>query len=611
MKHTRTTRLLRRSALVLALLSLLSGTAFAQTALVAIESDWNGVPMWGFAADTGQACTSLPAWEPGPAIEVDLTATTDLVINLRNCLADPVSIIIPGQGNPTVDGSPSSPSFVASPVAGQPPRAASLVSETQPGQTRQYLWSNVKPGTVLYSSGSQLSQQVHMGLYGAAVVNVAAGEAYPGVTFDRDIVVLLSEVDPGLHATASPARALNFKPKYFLVNGDESGTSVLTDPTPAPLNSTVLLRFVNAGLKSYVPTLLGEDMDWIAEDGNLYPFARRAYSAFLAAGQTMDAIWVPTTEDRHPLFDRRLHLTSNGYPLGGMRAFLDSGYVDLPIASISGGASHIALGTPVQLTGSATGGSLTYSTWDWSLVAYPAGSGAFLVPDATDPSIVTLTPDVPGTYTVELVVTDDGGATSSPATANVFTNLPPVAAAGADRTVFLNDTVSLDGTLSYDPDGDAITSYAWAVTAPNASSFVLAGATSSFPADQLGTYTVELTVSDGELTDSDVAYITVTQAVNQPPIAGNDYFQVIWKTSNNVLYVLANDSDPDGVINPASVAIGTIPMAGASATPQPDGTILYTPKTGFKGTDFFTYWVCDSEVPAACSEAEVLVNVVK
>ncbi|HSN55445.1 MAG TPA: Ig-like domain-containing protein, partial [Candidatus Sulfomarinibacteraceae bacterium] len=137
------------------------------------------------------------------------------------------------------------------------------------------------------------------------------------------------------------------------------------------------------------------------------------------------------------------------------------------------------------------------------------------------------------------------------------------------------------------------------------------GATPTFTADQLGTYTVELTVSDGELTDSDVAYVNVTQAVHQPPIAGNDYFQVIWKTSNNVLYVLANDSDPDGTIDPTSITIGTAPMAGASAVPQADGTILYSPKTGFKGTDFFTYWVCDSEVPAACSEAEVLVNVVK
>ena len=97
-----------------------------------------------------------------------------------------------------------------------------------------------------------------------------------------------------------------------------------------------------------------------------------------------------------------------------------------------------------------------------------------LVPDAVDPSIVSITPDVPGTYSAQLVVTDDLGAVSAPATANVFTNLAPVAVAGADQAVDLGATVALDGSASYDPDaadfGDTIQSWTWVVTAPDSTS---------------------------------------------------------------------------------------------------------------------------------------------
>ena len=83
----------------------------------------------------------------------------------------------------------------------------------------------------------------------------------------------------------------------------------------------------------------------------------------------------------------------------------------------------------------------------------------------------------------------------------------------------------------------------------------------------------------------------------------------LWKTTNNVLVVLANDSNGDGTIVPSSVAIVTNPTSGSTAVPAGDGTILYTPRNGYKGTDFFTYEVCDDL--GSCAEAEVLVNVVK
>ena len=77
--------------------------------LMAVEGTWNGIPMWGFAADEG-TCPGTPvAWDVGPQLtDTDLVGG-NLTINLRNCLNEGVSIVIPGQPatftpQTTVDG---------------------------------------------------------------------------------------------------------------------------------------------------------------------------------------------------------------------------------------------------------------------------------------------------------------------------------------------------------------------------------------------------------------------------------------------------------------------------------------------------------------------------
>src|SRR5262249_43812194 len=59
--------------------------------------------------------------------------------------------------------------------------------------------------------------------------------------------------------------------------------------------------------------------------------------------------------------------------------------------------------------------------------------------------------------------------------------------------------------------------------------------------------------------------------------------------------VLANDSDPDGSINPASVAVSTGPTHGTTAINATTGVITYTPTTGYIGTDTFQYTVADNQ----------------
>ncbi len=626
MKHLSIKTLLKRTVLVAAMLALVTGSASAATYNLRADAytvdHGNGtgpVPAWGYALvsfdleDGGGTVlgNNLPM-VPGPTIYVP--AGQGLTINLENNLGEGTSIVVHGQrltGMPTrnLDG-----------------RVTAFTDEAgDTNGTAVYSWSaaELKAGTFLYNSGSHPAKQVHMGLYGAVVVDADATgctsglAAYPGVCYDRDIVVIYSEVDPALRAAEGAAQALNFHPKFFLVNGDPSGLSVLTDATPAVLNSRVLIRFVNAGIKEYVPTLLGEDLEWVAEYGNPYPHVRRSYSAMLSAGKTMDAIWIPATWDRHALYDRRLHMTSNGYPFGGLRAFLDSANTTLPEADAGSDQLHVPMltagvATEIQLTG---GAFPVGSLFEWALVGFPAGSSAAL----SDSTIAnpTFTLDVPGTYTAQLVVSDSG--IESPVdTVNIFTNLPPVAVTGDDMTVDQNVSVTVDGAASYDPDPSDTLTYSWRITAPPGFGFNSSLPQVNFVTGFIGTYTAELTVSDGELTDTKTMYIHTNVAVNDPPIALDDFYEVPQYRRNepytpNNLYVLINDSDSDsGGLDEATLTIETAPINGSIATPILIGgqmVIEYTPKVNFKGTDFFTYSICD--FGGECSEAEVTVNVLR
>ena len=70
------------------------------------------------------------------------------------------------------------------------------------------------------------------------------------------------------------------------------------------------------------------------------------------------------------------------------------------------------------------------------------------------------------TLVFSLVVTDDGGAESTPDEVTIRVtshNVQPIAHAGVDQSVNENTLVTLDGTGSSDPDGDTL-SYSWTLT---------------------------------------------------------------------------------------------------------------------------------------------------
>jgi gliding motility-associated-like protein len=108
----------------------------------------------------------------------------------------------------------------------------------------------------------------------------------------------------------------------------------------------------------------------------------------------------------------------------------------------------------------------------------------------------------------------------------------------------------------------------------------------------------------------DEALISVTVVnVNDPPVAVNDNFEAKenQKFEGNIL---TNDYDPDGGI----LILNTTPIeppAHGTLVILPNGDITYKPIIDFRGTDTFTYEICDNETPASCVTAIVTIVIGK
>lgn len=193
-----------------------------------------------------------------------------------------------------------------------------------------------------------------------------------------------------------------------------------------------------------------------------------------------------------------------------------------PVAS-AGVTQNVTTGSLVTLDGSgsrdANNESLTYL---WQMTAVPAGSLAAL--SSTTSAKPTFTADVTGNYTVSLVV-NDGKASSPTSIVTVYASLnnaAPVANAGTNQSVSIGSVVTLDGTASSDANRDSL-NYKWTMgSTPSGSTAALSSAISpnpKFTADVAGTYSVILTVNDGNV-DSTVSVVTVTaSAANSAPVA--------------------------------------------------------------------------------------------
>ncbi len=250
--------------------------------------------------------------------------------------------------------------------------------------------------------------------------------------------------------------------------------------------------------------------------------------------------------------------------------------VNWPPEANAGIDRSVSKGTVVMLDGTRSsdrdGDPLTFS-WRQSL-----GPTVTLV-DADTPT-PTFTPTASGILVFTLTVDDGWGGTASDSVTVFVSNRAPVANAGMDRTVTKRTTVGLDGTASYDPDGDAL-SYSWTqVYGPSAT---LNGADTAMPwfvPATRGLYRFQLTVNDGDGgTATDLVEITAT---NTAPIADAGQDRTVPKKAVVILDG-SRSSDPDGdpityswrqTAGP-SVALGGATTAWPSFTAPRSGTYAF------------------------------------
>jgi hypothetical protein len=182
---------------------------------------------------------------------------------------------------------------------------------------------------------------------------------------------------------------------------------------------------------------------------------------------------------------------------------------------------------------------------------------------------------------------------SSPASGATVSGIATVSASASDNVGVAKVELFVDGTL-YATDTAAPYSFAWnTAQASNGSHTLLVVGTDA--AGNAGSITQTVVVSN-----------------NHAPVAANDVYTAPYRPKSSytaqVFSVLANDSDADGNLNPASVKLVSAPNKGGSVTVKSNGAVSYTPKQGYRGLEIFSYSVKDS-LGATSNTATVTVNV--
>jgi hypothetical protein len=249
------------------------------------------------------------------------------------------------------------------------------------------------------------------------------------------------------------------------------------------------------------------------------------------------------------------------------------------------------------------------SAYTWTEVSGP-NTATLTGANTADPTATGL---VAGVYIFQLTVTNAQGLTSTSTvtiTVNAAANQPPVANAGSNLTITLpQNSVSLDGSSSYDPAG-TIVLYSWtkisgpgAVTISNSNT-----ATPTVIGLLQGVYVFQLTVTDNfGLSASNQVTITVDADPTQPPvaIAGND--TTISMPSGSAVLNGSASNDPNGTITAYSWAEVSGPNSAAiSSATQPVSTVANLTE----GTYVFQLTVVNNagEIDTASVKVEVVKN---
>ncbi|MEP6725594.1 MAG: T9SS type A sorting domain-containing protein [Bacteroidota bacterium] len=271
-------------------------------------------------------------------------------------------------------------------------------------------------------------------------------------------------------------------------------------------------------------------------------------------------------------------------------------------------------------------GTASYSTgpgiltYEWSLVSGPS---SFTIGGAStaSPAISDLTE---GVYQVKLKVTNIQGSSSEDMvviTVSTMPVYPPVSNAGPDVGITLPaNSVTLNGNLSYNPGGGALT-YSWSLIS-GPSSFSITGTTGATPVISNlieGAYQLKLVVTNAQgASGEDQVTIAVSPAPALPPVANAGADINITLPANSTALDGTKSSNAAGgtlsyawslISGPASFAISGPTTATPVISDLTEGSyhlkLIVTNAKGLTAEDVVSVTVSAPPVPVAAAGGSV------
>jgi hypothetical protein len=260
--------------------------------------------------------------------------------------------------------------------------------------------------------------------------------------------------------------------------------------------------------------------------------------------------------------------------LGGSNPTDPASMPNQPPVANAGPGQNVNTGKLITLDGSGShdpeGALITFL---WSFIEVPIGSNITdtLLSDTTSAK-PNFTPDIDGTYKLELIV-NDGVLNSAPDEVLIVaatTNVAPNANAGPDQNALTGGTVYLNGSISNDPDNRPWPLfYLWSVDSIPSGSFLTNNniinrnkVSASFIPDVNGSYILSLTVSDGELSSVDTVNIdAATQNVPPNANAGPDITIYLGQTAT---LDGSESNDPDNGPSPLRYSCSFVALPNGS-----------------------------------------------